>query len=187
LSRTIYFLTSNKHKIMEVEPIASRYGFEIEGYSGYKIEIQSMDLAEISEKAALIGYMLLKKPVLVEDAGLFIEALNGFPGPYSSYVYKTLGIKGILKLMKNTENRRAYFMSATTIIYKPCIITATGIVYGTLTHEPRGNKGFGFDPIFVPEGSDKTFAEMDIEEKNKYSHRARSVDKAFNQLIKCIS
>ncbi len=183
---TIYFLTGNKHKVIEVEPIASKYGFKIKGYPGYKVEIQSMDLAEISEKAALLGYLYLGKPVMVEDAGLFIEALNGFPGPYSSYVYKVLGINGILKLLGGVSDRRAYFLSATTIIYKPCIITERGRVDGYISIEPRGDKGFGFDPIFIPEGSDMTFAEMSIDEKNKYSHRARSVSKALEKLGRCI-
>ncbi len=186
MSREILFLTGNRHKVEEVKPIAEEYGFRIKQYPGFKFEIQSNDLAEIAEKAVLYGYISLGKPVMVEDAGLFINELNGFPGPYSSYVYKTIGIDGILKLMKNIDDRRAYFLSATSIIYKPCIITAIGVIHGEITTEPRGSGGFGFDPIFKPEGSDKTFGEMSVTEKNKFSHRAKSVRKAFKELLSCI-
>jgi XTP/dITP diphosphohydrolase len=178
----IYFATSNKHKYVEVKSIAEKYGVHIEQLSGEKLEIQSSDLLNIAKTAALYVYMRFNKPVLVEDAGLFIEALNGFPGPYSSYVYKTLGIKGVLKLLEGVENRRACFRSAAVLVYEPYIISSIGEACGTIIDKPRGSKGFGFDPIFVPEGSSRTFGEMDIDEKNKYSHRARSVDKVFKTL-----
>ena len=113
---------------------------------------------------------------MVEDAGLFIEALKGFPGPYSSYVYKTLGVQGILKLMEGVKRREAYFLSA--IAYaepglEPKVFL--GKVEGFIVPEARGSKGFGFDPIFQPKGSEKTFAEMGVEEKNRFSHRAKAL------------
>jgi len=178
----IIFVTSNKHKYMEVLPIARRYGFELEQYSGLKFEIQSDDLLEIAKYAALNSYMSLQKPVLVEDAGLYIVGLNGFPGPYSSYVYRTIGCEGVLKLMEKTVDRRAFFRSAAVLIHEPYIITHVAEVHGHIAEKPRGDKGFGFDPIFIPEGSDKTFGEMDVDEKNKYSHRARSVEYVFREL-----
>ncbi len=182
----IFFLTGNKHKFEEVEPLVYDFGFKIEMLPGHKLEIQSDSLVRIAEYAALNAYMKLEKPILVEDAGLFVEALNGFPGPYSSYVYSKLGFEGILRLLEGVEDRGARFESVSVIVYKPCIITATGKVYGTITEKPYGNRGFGFDPIFKPKNSEKTFAEMDIHEKNKYSHRARSVRKAFQKLSECI-
>jgi len=178
----IYFLTGNKHKFLEVKPIAEKHGFRLLQYSDEKLEIQSNDLIKIAKTAAFYAYIRLEKPVLVEDAGLFIEALNGFPGPYSSYVFKTIGCKGILKLMENIENRKASFKSASVLIYEPYVLVSLAEVHGSIAYKPRGAKGFGFDPIFIPEGSNKTFAEMDIEEKNKYSHRARSVEKIFIEL-----
>jgi len=182
LRNRIIFVTSNKHKYMEALPIARRYGFELEQYSGLKFEIQSDDLLEIAKFAALNSYMLLQKPVLVEDAGLYVVDLNGFPGPYSSYVYRTIGCEGVLKLMEKAVDRRAFFRSAAVLIHEPYIITHVAEVHGYIAEKPRGDKGFGFDPIFIPEGSDKTFGEMDVDEKNKYSHRARSVDHVFREL-----
>jgi len=179
----IYFITSNRFKVEEVKPIADRYGFKIIQYSGFKTEIQSDELLKIAKTAALKAYMELEKPVLVEDAGLFVEVLKGFPGPYSNYVYRTIGINGLLKLLEGVENRRAYFKSVAVIVYEPYIIVSEGIVYGWITDTPRGSRGFGFDPVFIPNGSSKTFGEMSVEEKNLYSHRAKSVDNAFKKLV----
>ncbi|MEM4061829.1 MAG: non-canonical purine NTP pyrophosphatase, partial [Desulfurococcaceae archaeon] len=88
------FVTSNIHKYNEVKPIAESLGIELELCRDLKLEIQSDSIEEVVLKSAMIAYAVLSKPVLVEDAGLFIEALNGFPGPYSSYVYRNIGIKG---------------------------------------------------------------------------------------------
>ncbi|MET1160685.1 MAG: RdgB/HAM1 family non-canonical purine NTP pyrophosphatase [Thermoprotei archaeon] len=183
----ILFVTSNKHKYLEVKPIAESYGFKIIMYPGAKIEIQSDDLLKIAKTAALQVYMETEKPVLVEDAGLFIKALNNFPGPYSSYVFKTIGCSGILKLLEGVRDRSAVFKSAATLVYEPFIITAIGVTEGFIADKPRGSGGFGFDPIFIPLGSDKTYAEMSIEEKNKYSHRAKSVRAVFSKLKQLFS
>ncbi len=182
----ILFITGNKHKYGEVLPIADKLGFRILMKPGYKLEIQSNKLEEISLTAALEAYKYLKKPLMVEDAGLFIDALNGFPGPYSSYVFKTLGCDGILKLMTGIAARNAVFRSVVTLIYPPFLIVEQGACPGTIASEKRGERGFGFDPIFVPEGDNRTFAEMSIEEKNRYSHRAKAVRKALQKLKKLL-
>ncbi|MEM0001319.1 MAG: XTP/dITP diphosphatase [Desulfurococcaceae archaeon] len=180
----ICIVTSNEHKFSEIKEVALEYGLEVEMCPGLKLEIQSDDLADIVFKSALIAYMYLNKPIIVEDAGLFIDALNGFPGPYSSYVYRTIGINGILKLMNDASNRRACFRSAVALVINNRVFSATGEVCGEIATKPRGAGGFGFDPIFVPEGDSRTFAEMSIHEKNKYSHRAKAVRKVFELLFK---
>lgn len=178
MRRALYLLTGNRHKVEEIREVAKRYGVEILPVDGYKLEIQSDSLEEIAVTGAYIAHIMLKKPVLVEDAGLFIEALRGFPGPYSNYVYKTIGIHGILKLMEGIEERRACFKSAAAIVDGRVFLVATGEVCGFITREPRGSGGFGFDPIFTPgdQASWRTFAEMNVVEKNRYSHRARAVE-----------
>jgi len=173
-------VTSNPGKAREFENIFSEYklSFRIEPIK--TPEIQAMDLRIIAEESAIYAYDILREPVLVEDAGLFINALNGFPGPFSSYAYKTIGVKGMLKLMENVEDRRARFLSVIAF-YTPMIGGVkifTGEVEGYIAMEPRGSGGFGFDPIFIPaEGDGRTFAEQSIEEKNKLSHRARAAKK----------
>ncbi|MCE4614866.1 MAG: XTP/dITP diphosphatase [Desulfurococcales archaeon] len=177
------FITSNKHKYIEVKQVLSGWNIELYFTSIAKIEIQNEDIETISKTAAIYAYNILKKPLVVEDSGLFIEALNGFPGPFSNYVYKTIGNKGILYLMRNKSNRRAYFKASVTCVYNQYIMTFNGLVNGKISTEPRGEKGFGFDPIFIPEGFNKTVAELGEDVKNKISHRS----KAFTKLAMWIS
>ncbi|RLE72114.1 MAG: non-canonical purine NTP pyrophosphatase, RdgB/HAM1 family, partial [Thermoprotei archaeon] len=124
-------------------------------------------------------------PFFVEDAGLFVEALNGFPGPYSSYIYKTIGCEGILKLLEGVDNRKAYFLSVVAL-RAPGLgdVVFKGKVNGIIANEMRGEKGFGFDPIFIPDGCEKTFAEMNIEEKSRYSHRGKALRKMGKWIVK---
>ena len=173
-------VTGNPGKAREFESIFSGYGLSFRIEPIKTPEIQAVDLRVIAEQSAIYAYDILREPVLVEDAGLFIDALNGFPGPFSSYVYRTIGIRGILKLMENVEDRRARFLSVIAF-YTPMIGGVkifTGEVEGYIAREPCGSSGFGFDPIFIPaEGDGKTFAEQSVEEKNKLSHRARAARK----------
>lgn len=182
----LLFVTNNRDKFREVELIANEYGIEVEQAGIDKLEIQSEDLVKIAKVAAFNAYLELGEPVLVEDAGLFVNALNGFPGPYSSFVYKTIGCKGLLKLLEGVYDRSAFFRSAAVLIHEPYVLTSIGEAHGCIAREARGVKGFGFDPIFVPEGADRTFGEMDVEEKNRYSHRGRSISKVFKQLLTLI-
>jgi XTP/dITP diphosphohydrolase len=175
--RRIYFATSNKNKFNEASRILEKYGYELVLFSFEKKELQSTDLGEIALQSALIAYTYVNAPVVVEDSGLFIKALNGFPGPFSSYVYKTIGVRGVLKLMEGVTDRSAYFESAVAIVMPPFERVFKGSVYGRIADSPRGTGGFGFDPIFIPENEDRTFAEMSVEEKNRYSHRARAFEK----------
>ncbi len=146
------------------------------------IEIQSDSLKEIASASVVEAFKRCRLPVFVEDAGLFIEALNSFPGPYAAYVYKTISNDGILKLLSRTENRSAKFQS--TIAYldetlkEPLCFNGESSGKITLTkRKKQGKSGFGFDPIFQPNGSEKSFAEMTIEEKNGFSHRADALRK----------
>ncbi|MFQ6086275.1 MAG: RdgB/HAM1 family non-canonical purine NTP pyrophosphatase, partial [Candidatus Bathyarchaeia archaeon] len=138
--------------------------------------VQSDSLEEIARLAATDAAKRSKGPVITEDAGLFIEALSGFPGPYSSYTCRTIGPEGIIRLMKGYRDRRAYFRSA--VVYaEPDGRTATfvGKLNGRVTFEAAGVHGFGFDPIFIPDENHRTLAEMSIDEKNQISHRAKAL------------
>jgi XTP/dITP diphosphohydrolase len=146
------------------------------------VEIQNSSIIKIAEHSVIDAFKRCHLPVMVEDAGLFIEALDGFPGPYAAYAYRTIHNEGILKLMENVKNRKATFQSA--IAYcdsSTCVpVCFEGDAKGEITARMRseqGKSGFGFDPIFQPSGSRKTFAEMTIEEKNGFSHRARAISK----------
>ena len=178
----LYFVTKNKGKYIEVSELAKEYDIDISMLDIEKLEIQSDDIGEIALFSARWVASRIDKsiPIVVEDAGLFIEALKGFPGPYSSYVYKTLGVNGILKLLEGVENRRAFF-KAVAVLEHPELGERMfeGIVYGRIAYKPKGSGGFGFDPIFIPDGEERTFAELSPSEKNRFSHRARAFRKLF--------
>ncbi|MEM2849765.1 MAG: XTP/dITP diphosphatase [Candidatus Bathyarchaeia archaeon] len=175
----IYFATKNEGKFREAKPIFESLDLNLTMLDVDKIEIQSDSLEDIASYAAKELTERLNLKVVVEDAGLFIKSLNGFPGPYSAYTFKTIGLNGILKLMGGVSDRYAYFLSIVAYAEpeKPVKIFQ-GKVEGLITYEPRGFEGFGFDPIFQPlNGNGKTFAEMTSEEKNRFSHRAEAFRK----------
>lgn len=176
---TLTFVTSNRNKFEEASLIAKNHGIELDHRDVPYVEIQADELAEIVKPSAQQACALIDEPCFVEDSGLFVEEMGGFPGPYSSYVFRKLGNEGILKFMRDRENRRAEFISAVgycTPGSKPTVFQ--GEARGSLAMEPRGSKGFGFDPIFIPDGGGgRTFAEMTSEMKNAFSHRAEAIEK----------
>ncbi|MEJ2271967.1 MAG: XTP/dITP diphosphatase [Candidatus Bathyarchaeota archaeon] len=176
-SKIAYFVTSNFHKFQEVRMILSRYNISTAMLRIGAVEIQDDTLENIAKYSVQDAVKNCGLPIFVEDAGLFVEALGGFPGPYSKYVYKKIGSKGVLKLMDNVQNRRAHFQSVIAFSSpnsKP--VWFSGLVKGKLTLQERGISGFGYDPIFEPEeGNGRTFAEMTILEKNSISHRAKAI------------
>jgi XTP/dITP diphosphohydrolase len=179
--RVVFFATNNFNKFNEARRVLGEYGIAVGMLRVKTAEIQSDKLDEIAQASVIEAFRNCTLPVIVEDAGLFIEALRGFPGPYSAYVYKTIGNTGLVKLMENVENRNAKFQSA--IAYcdgHSAPVCFEGEAAGKITREEnkeKGKSGFGFDPIFQPFGSAKTFAEMTIEEKNDFSHRAKAFRK----------
>ena len=175
--KVVYLASTNVHKYLEAREVLASHGLSLAFLREDVPELQSDDLTEIAAWGARWAAEKWDLPILVEDTGLFIEALNGFPGPYASYVLRTIGLKGILKLLEGVKDRRAYFKTALAFCdgrgAEPVVFT--GEVRGIISHEPRGSGGFGYDPIFVPEGGDgRTFAEMTRAEKNALSHRARA-------------
>lgn len=181
----LIFATRNRHKFEEVKEMASVYGIKLKMHRGPYEEIQSDKLGEIAKHSAVVACTALKRSCFVEDAGLFVKALRGFPGPYSSYVFKTIGNNGLLKLMAGEGDRRAEFRSAVAYCEpgsRPIVFY--GNVKGHIARASRGSGGFGFDPIFIPIGGDgRTFAEMSIEEKNRFSHRAKAFEKFLKWYI----
>jgi XTP/dITP diphosphohydrolase len=166
----IYFVTGNKGKLEEAQSIL---GGVVQKNIGYT-EIQANSLEEVALFGMREVLEKLNGPVMLEDAGLFIEGLNGFPGVYSAYVFDTIGNEGILRLMKGMDNRQAVFRSVVSYAepgMEPQIFK--GQLWGKIGHQPRGGGGFGYDPIFEVDG--KTIAEMGLEEKNQISHRGAAM------------
>jgi XTP/dITP diphosphohydrolase len=183
--RTLYFITSNKGKFVEAKEKLQPLGFSvIQKDLGYP-EIQSESLDDVALQGIVHVRMYFNKPFMLEDAGLFIEALHGFPGVYSKYVFFTIGLPGILRLLSGVKERKAVFRSVYAYSNPGCKpIIVTGECYGTISTEQRGKNGFGYDPIFIPKGLRRTFGEMTTDEKNRYSHRSKALDKLISNLKK---
>ena len=179
----INLITSNLGKVKEFKAILGSDVKTNHIKKEYK-ELRSDSSEEIARESAKRLAKEMQIPVVVEDSGLFIKALNDFPGTCSSYIHKRIGLKGILKLMKNVENRDCAYKSAVAYCEPGKeAVSFLGEEKGTIAEEIRGNNGFGHDPIFIPEGSEKTYGEMQNCEKLK-RFRKRAVEKLKNYLLK---
>ncbi len=171
-SFNLFFVSSNYHKYQEAKKILHGFGINL-GFFKYELEeIQSKSLGVIASKKALQAFQKCKKPIIVEDDGLYIDSLYGFPGPYSSYVFKTIGNKGILHLLK--QNRKAKFVSIISFCDNKNSKSFEAKIDGHISKTQKG-KGWGYDPIFIPKNLNKTFAEID--NKNELSHRYKALKK----------
>lgn len=184
-THTLIFASNNQHKVDEIKNIVR--GFEILTLrdAGITIDIpEPHDTLEAnaSEKAAVIHKLTGGKNCFSEDTGLEVAALKGEPGVKSArYAGEGRDFKAnIDKLLRNLEgqtDRRARFRTVISLIWHTHEYLFEGQCTGKIIDTPRGDGGFGYDAVFVPDGNDKTFAEMTMEEKNGFSHRKKAVDK----------
>ena len=215
---TVWFLTSNTGKLSEANNLLTKLGYKVKQLiveSDQLYEPQAATLEIVAESK--INQALNHLPsefndgdmIMVEDAGLFISALDGFPGVYSSYVHSTIGNPGIIRLLSHLETedpvssanlRAAHFKAVAVIWHNGEIMVGEGICPGHIAVEPMNGNGFGFDPIFIPYDLDadlqplsagnygehsthgKTFGAVDLAVKNKFSHRSKALKNLFNQL-----
>lgn len=171
----ISFATSNRNKFVEAQEILGKAGIGVSHFPFQHNEIRSDSLKEVAEEAVRAAYAQARKPVFVEDAGLFIHVLDGFPGTYSGWVQGKIGNTGILRLIEGSPDRFAEFRAV--IAYTSDgddVRTFDGACKGAIAKRPEGESGFGYDPIFVPQGHSQTFAQ-NKELKNKLSHRYQSL------------
>ncbi|MCH2655135.1 MAG: RdgB/HAM1 family non-canonical purine NTP pyrophosphatase [Flavobacteriales bacterium] len=176
--------THNEHKAEEFKQILPQFRVQTLADLNYD--------QEITETASdLEGNSLLKADtifrqyghiVISDDSGLEVQALNGAPGVYSArYAGEQKddqkNIEKLLHELKGITNRNAQFRTVITLMGLNDTLQFEGIVEGTIVHEPKGDKGFGYDPVFIPNGFQKTFAELSSNEKNKISHRANAIEK----------
>ncbi|NYZ73636.1 RdgB/HAM1 family non-canonical purine NTP pyrophosphatase [Candidatus Micrarchaeota archaeon] len=166
----ILFATGNRNKVEEAVQALKPRGITVKHFPFEHNEIRSDSLEEIAREAVGVAYLKCRKPVFVEDSGLFIDSLGGFPGAYSAWTLSKLGLAGILRLLHGVEGRSARFEACVAYHDGTQVSVFKGVCKGAISIEPRGSSGFGYDPIFVPEGRSQTFAE-NITLKNKLSHR----------------
>ncbi len=173
-TRVLRVVTSNDGKAREFAHALEGIPWRVERVMMRYEEVQADTLEEVAVASArsLMASGEVLRPFILEDAGLFVEALKGFPGVYSAYVLRTLGCQGVLRLVEGAEDRRARFESRIALVTTWGEVELfTGTCRGTIPKEGRGEGGFGFDPIFLPEGGARTFGELELEEKHRLSHR----------------
>ena len=191
---TLIFATHNPHKLQEVRsllPVSIRV-LSLQDV-GYRDPIPEPydSLEENSRIKALTIYEALQQDCFAEDSGLEVQALQGAPGARSARfagenVSDAEHIALLLARMAGISHREAQFRTVITLIWKGKLFQVQGICKGYITATPRGREGFGYDPIFIPEGSQQTFAEMHLDEKNQFSHRAKAI-RALCELINRLS
>ena len=190
----VLFVTGNQNKVTEAFGILSPLGFVVEqlmigGRVPVLVEPQAEGIEEIAisklEQAVSLtmGTEFENEVLLVEDSGLFIDSLSGFPGPYSSFVHKTIGLPGVLSLMSGETNRRAEFRAVAALSFQGNMLTSTGICRGFISEKITGDSGFGYDPIFIPEETNgRTCAQLSQDEKSSISHRGFAL-KGVSELL----
>ncbi|MBI2549552.1 non-canonical purine NTP pyrophosphatase [Candidatus Woesearchaeota archaeon] len=154
-------ITGNEQKIKEFEIVLSGSGIRFEVLRAEKPELRSDDPCEIVKVAAKTFAERLRKPVVVEDSGLFIDALKDFPGTCTKYIHWRIGNGGILRLMKGVKNRRCFYKSAVAyceVGKEPACFL--GIEEGKIAKKEKGKNGWGQDPIFIPKGKSRTYGEL---------------------------
>ena len=218
MSNVVWFLTSNQGKLVEAERHLSEIGYSVKRLivdSELIYEPQSDDLITVAKSKISQALNVIPDDfndgdmILVEDAGLFVDALHGFPGVYSSFVHSSIGNAGILRLLSHLNSadpvssanlRSAHFKAVAALWKNGEIILGEGICPGHISLEIMEGSGFGYDPIFIPYDLDtelnpltpgnygefsthgKTFGGVSSEIKQKFSHRTRALIDLFNQL-----
>jgi len=171
------FATGNLNKLREFEGIL---GVKLDHVNLDLDEIQSVDVEDVAKHKAIQAYETVKEPVIVEDTGLYFDGLNGLPGALVKFFIKKLDLKMVCDLIG--DNRGAEVKTCIAYHDGKEVRLFIGQTRGSITLEPRGDKGFGWDPIFIPEGHDKTFAELSDEEKQSKFMRREALGK-FKEFI----
>jgi XTP/dITP diphosphohydrolase len=176
------FVTSNPNKAREAVEIL---GVELKRVGLDLPELQALDVAQVAAVKAAAARETLgapDSPILVEDSGLVVEAWNGLPGAFTKWFLKSVGNEGLLRMLSGEENRSARAVCAVAVaVADGSVRVFVGEVGGSIAPEPRGSGGFGWDPIFIPEGHTETYAELGPR-KNHDSHRARAFRSAREAL-----
>lgn len=177
----ITFITGNPDK---AEHLKDYFHFPVNCLNLDLAEIQSLDLEKVVTDKAKRAYRVTGKPVFVEDVSLVFNALNKLPGPLIKWFFESLDNKGLCDLLNQYKDRSAFAEVQFALCDKGEVTIFKGSTHGRIANSPRGNNGFGWDPIFIPDGCERTWAEMSSEEKNINSMRKIALEKAKEYFIK---
>lgn len=192
--------TANEGKLREIERILSPLGIEIvPPERKLEVEEKGCTFLENAYLKAKAYYEEFGLPALADDSGLVVEALEGYPGIYSSRFYSIdfggkeeisgsvdeTNVRKLLRLLKGRENRKAKFVAFVVLYIGDVGFFSSGECEGVIAEAPRGEGGFGYDPVFVPKGFSRTMAELNPEEKDSISHRGRALRRLAELLKEC--
>jgi XTP/dITP diphosphohydrolase len=176
----LLFVTSNAGKVREVAAIL---GTPVEQLTLDVPEIQSLDVEEVAREKARTAFAHAGRPVVVEDTGLYVDALHGLPGALVRWFLATIGPAGICALIPPGAERGATARTAVALCDGETVEVISGETRGEIAEQPRGDGGFGWDPIFRPLGATGTFAELDQGEKNRYSMRRLALERLRESIV----
>jgi XTP/dITP diphosphohydrolase len=178
-------ITSNLGKVREYQDALRSFGIDIEHVKMPYDEIQASELMDVVRNGMEQIKMSGISDFIIDDSGLFIDALNGFPGVYSAYVQKTIGNAGVLKLMENINEKKANFQCCIGCNINGKDIIVTGRCDGVILKKEIGTEGFGYDPVFSHDGK-RSLAELPLFEKNSVSHRGNAVRLLVRKIEKMV-
>lgn len=178
--QNLVFVTGNQHK---ADYLAQYLGMPIDHQKVDLDEIQSLELRKVTEHKAHQAFSMLGRPVLVEDVALTFEAMGRLPGTLIRWFLEDLGNEGLCKLVSKLESRSAVASIMYALHDGREVTVVSARQPGHIAQAPRGEHGFGWNAIFIPEGATKTYAEMPDEELQLYSHRAKAVEKLKAHLL----
>ncbi len=177
----ITLITGNDGKLAEYRALLPEC--TLEKVQVPQTEIQAATVAEVAKAKALEAYAHLGAPVLVDDSCMIVAAWNGLPGPFTSWFLQMVGTTGILAMAEGLEDRRVVLQTALAFCDGNEPVVVVGEVPGYLTRAPQGERGFGFDTIVCPEGSEHTFAQLTADQKNHLSMRARAAERFREEVL----
>jgi non-canonical purine NTP pyrophosphatase (RdgB/HAM1 family) len=172
--KSLTFITGNAEKAKQLGKYLS---FDITHTKLDIPEIQSLDLEEVATEKAKSAYSILRTAVLVEDTALTFESLNKLPGPLVKWFFESIGNEGLVRLLNGFDNRNATAETCFALCDETGVHLFKNSIPGTVADKPKGEGGYGWNPVFIPAGCSQTYAEMSPEEQGKHSMRRLAVEK----------
>jgi non-canonical purine NTP pyrophosphatase (RdgB/HAM1 family) len=176
----VTFITGNQNK---ADFLAKFLGYPVAHKKIDQDEIQSLDFKIVADNKARAAYEIIKSPVLVEDVGIKFKAFGKLPGTFTKQFYDEIGLENMCRLLDSFEDKSGFAEICYAYFDGQMIEFFEGKIAGTIANHPRGTGGFGFDPIFIPGGSNKTLAEMDEQETERFSLRTTTVYPALKKFL----
>ena len=170
--KKITFITGNKEKVAQ---LTRHFSLSLEHQALDLPEIQSLDVKEVANYKAMEAYKIVGKPIMVEDTALTFNAFGKLPGPFVKFFLETVGNEGMTKMLKNFDDRSALAEVCFAICDEDGVKLFHASIEGSIADSPRGEQGFGWDPIFIPKGYEKTWGEMTIEAQHQTSMRRKAL------------